>query len=109
MRQVLALKQRAEDRFDAPPVGVDVDVFAERDVRLRDDEVVGVGAGGVRHDGDVIGRSHGADAERLGEAADPHHVGLEDVDGAALDQGAGNRSGCIRARRWSSASSGSAP
>lgn len=48
--------------------------------------MVAVGPAGVRHDGDVVGGGHGRDLEELRHAAQPHHVGLDDVEVAALDE-----------------------
>lgn len=53
---------------------------------LRDDEVVRIRPRAVRDDGDVVRGGHRAHLEELGQAAEPHDVGLEDVDRPVLDQ-----------------------
>lgn len=82
----LVAKEAAEDGQHALAVGRVGEVLLEGRVRLGDDEVVRVGPAGVRHDGDVVGGGHAGDLEQLRHAADPHDVGLQDVEVAALDQ-----------------------
>ena len=40
----------------------------------------------MRHNGHVVGRSVRGNAQQFLSAADPHHIGLQDIDEAFVDQ-----------------------
>ena len=86
LRQRLADEELAEDRLDRFAIGARRHVFAERRPGLAGDEVVGIGAAAMRHHRQVVGRGVRGDAQQFGHAADPHHVRLQDVERALLDQ-----------------------
>src|SRR6185437_2071361 len=92
-RHRLIGEDAAKNRADRAAVGAGGNVFADRGIRLAGDVVVGIGAAAVRNDGNIIGRSVGADTQQFGEPTDPHHIGLQDVDGAFLDQPAETEAG----------------
>lgn len=82
----LVQEQVAEDGLDRLAIGRVGQVFLEWTVALGNDEVIGVRAGGVRHDGDIIGGGESGDLEELGHTTEPHNIGLDDVEVTALDE-----------------------
>ena len=81
-------KQIAKNRVDGFAIGAGGDIFAEGRAGLAGDEVIGIRPAAMRHDGQVIGRRMGRDAQKLGHAAHPHHIGLHDIQRALFDQAA---------------------
>lgn len=85
-RDGLVEEQVAENRQHALAVGRVREVLLEGGVGLRNDEVVAVRAASVGDNGDIVGGGVGGHLEQLGHAAEPHNVGLNDVEVAALDE-----------------------
>ena len=57
--------------------------------------MVAVGPAGVGHHGDVVGGGVGGHLEQLGQAAQPHDVGLDNVEVAVLDEFAEAEAGVL--------------
>ena len=90
-RDVAALRQRLVDKHGTK-VGLDhvgllghYHELGERDRGERHAHEVAVDAAAVRHDGDAARRGERDDARKLGDAAHPHDVGLQQAD-TRLDQ-----------------------
>ena len=61
-------------------------IFAEGISGLACDEVIGIGPASMWHNGRIISRSMGCDAQGFGEAANPHHIGLENINCSLSDE-----------------------